>query len=201
MTTEDTSTTADPTPPHTKRAEKGNSGAKKLKATVRTPTTGDGQDKRPTPTATAFAQRLKQAPPKSVAKALSVFKKFSLTKFPEKSAPSNYVPSGKNPAAAQRKLIEHQLQKLRKADTPNRGMMLVLPRATIKKLLPSFNAKTATANLSDVIKLITKNMRGTEFYAHGNPTLNRLALQSRVQEIMAAVKQPSKASVRKEVKK
>jgi hypothetical protein len=133
---------------------------------------------------------------------LSVFKNFSLSKFPEK-LPSNYVHSGKNPAAVQRKLIEHQLHKLRKTDMPNRGMTLALPRATteMQKLLPSFNAKRATVDLKDVMKLITKNMRGTEFYAHGNPTLNRLALQSRVQEIMAAVKQQSKASVRKELKK
>jgi hypothetical protein len=201
MTTEDTSTTADPTPAHTKRAEKGNSDAKKLKAKVRAPTTGDGQTKGLTPLAAALAQRLKQTPPKSLAKASSVFRNFSLSKFAEKSAPSNYVRSQKNPAAVQRKLIEHQLQKLRKADTPNRGMTLALPRATIKKLLPSFNAKMATANLKDVMKLITKNMGGTEFYANGNPTLNRLALQSRVQEIVAPVKKQSKASVRQEVKK
>ncbi len=86
---------------------------------------------------------------------------------------------------------------------PNRGMMLALPSATtqIQKLLPSFNAKRATVDLKDLMKLITKNMRGTQFYAHGNPPLNRLALQSRVQEIMAAVKQQSKTAVRKEVKK
>ncbi len=203
MTTEDTSTTADPTSPHTKRAEKGKSDAKKLKAAVRTPTTGDGQTKSLTPLAAAFAQRLEETPPKSFAKALSVFKKFSLSKFPGKSAPSNYVPLGKNPATIQRKLIEHQLQKLRKTDMPNRGMMLALPRATtqLQKLLPSFNAKRATVDLKDLMKLITKNMRGTQFYAHGNPPLNRLALQSRVQEIMAAVKQQSKTAVRKEVKK
>src|SRR6266516_5664670 len=201
MTTEDTSTTADPTSPHTKRAEKGKSDAKKLKAAVRTPTTGDGQTKSLTPLAAAFAQRLEETPPKSFAKALSVFKKFSLSKFPGKSAPSNYVPSKKNPAAVQRKLIEHQLQKLRKTDTPNRGMTLALPRETIKKLLPSFNAKAATINLKDVMKLTAKNMRGTEFYANGNPTLNRLALRSRAQEIIAAIKQRSTASVRQEVKK
>ncbi len=86
MTTEDTSTTADPTPPYTKRAEKGNSDAKKLKATVRTPTTGDGQDKRPTPLAAAFVQRLEQTPPKFLAKASSVFRNFSLSRFSNRSA-------------------------------------------------------------------------------------------------------------------
>ena len=170
----------------------GNSDAKKLKAKVRTASDGDGEYKSPTSSTTAFAQRLNQPPPKSIARATAAFSKFSLSKFQPKSMPSNYIHSAKSPAAVQdvqRQMITKQIERVTNAETPNRGMKLALPKETLRKLLPSFDAEAATIDLDDVLKLIGQKMNGTEFYANGNPTLNRLALQSRVQEIMASVKQ------------
>jgi hypothetical protein len=107
--------------------------------------------------------------------------------------PPTYVPQVKKATAAQRiehvqnfqrKKIEQHLQKLSKADTSNRRMKLALPKETIKKLLPSYNEKTGTIDLNDVMKVITRNMNGTEFFAKGDPTLNRLALQAQAQQIL-----------------
>jgi hypothetical protein len=42
------------------------------------------------------------------------------------------------------------------------------------------------------MSLIQQNIRGTEFYASGNPTLNRLAIQSQVQQIIDNIKQDGK---------
>ena len=71
-------------------------------------------------------------------------------------------------------------------------MTIALPEATIKQLLPSYDAKAGTIDLGEVMRLIQQNMRGTEFYAKGNPTLNRLAIQSQVQQIIDTVKQGAK---------
>jgi hypothetical protein len=139
---------------------------------------------------TTLAPHLKPPlPAKSVAKARSAFKKFSLSKFAGQSTPSNYVPAGETPTAVHRKIITHRMQKLSEVDTSNRAMTFALPAETIKTLLPSFNPDAATIDLSDVMNLIEKHMRGTEFYANGNPTLNRLALQSQVQQIISTVTQ------------
>ncbi len=138
-------------------------------------------------------------PAKSLAKADKVFENFSLSKFPKRSTPPNYVVGDKHktsPAAhrvpsaqevqhCQRKLIEQHLKKLRKMDSPNRGMALSLSRSDMNAFFPSYNEKKRTLELSDVMKLISRNVRGTEFYAKGNPVLNRLALKAQVQQIMA----------------
>lgn len=127
-------------------------------------------------------------PAASVAKAKKAFKNFSLSKFAGNGTPSNYVPVGQNPAEAQRQIISQHLENLTSADLPARGITIALPEDTIKKLLPSFDAKTRTIDLSEVIDLIQQNLRGTEFYANGNPTLNRLAIHSQVQQIIDGIK-------------
>jgi len=139
---------------------------------------------------TTFAPPLKRPlPAKSVAKAGSAFKNFSLSKFAGQSTPPHYVPAGETPTTVHRKIIMQHMQKLSETDTSNGAMTFALPQATIKKLLPSYNPDAATIDLSDVMNLIAKNMRGTEFYSNGNPTLNRLALQSQVQQIISTVTQ------------
>jgi len=75
---------------------------------------------------------------------------------------------------------------------PTRAMTIALPDATLKQLLPSLNTKAGTIDLADVLSLIQKNMGGTEFYANGNPTLNRIAVQAKVQQIINSVKQGAK---------
>jgi hypothetical protein len=161
------------------------------------PRTSDGRV-RPTQAATSPtlqqsrtpASRLEsRLPAKSIARAASAFKHFSLSKFPQKGVPSNYVPAGKNSVDIQRKAIRQRLQELSKVPASNRGMTLALSDATIAKHLRSHNSKAATIDLGELISLLTKNMKGTQFYANGNPTFNRLSLQSRLKRVMADIKE------------
>ena len=71
-------------------------------------------------------------------------------------------------------------------------MTIAIPKATVKKSLPSFSEKSSTIDLDDLMKLMAKNMRGTEFYANGHPTLTRLALQSRAKQLISSVKRGAK---------
>jgi hypothetical protein len=112
-----------------------------------------------------------------------------LSKFAGNALPSNYVAAGQNPAEAQRQKISQHLDLLSKTDAPPRTLAIALPDAAIQQSLPSFDAKAGTIDVRDVISFIQRNMRGTEFYANGNPTLNRLAIQSQVQQIIDTVKQ------------
>ena len=89
--------------------------------------------------------------------------------------------------------MSQQLNRLRATDTSDGGMTLALPESEVEKLLPSLNTKASTIELSDVLNFIAQHMRGTEFYANGNPVLNRLALRSRAQELIAAMKQEATA--------
>jgi hypothetical protein len=127
-------------------------------------------------------------PAKSHAKANSAFKNFSLSKFAGNPTPSNHVPAGEKVVEVQRKVITQRVRTLSQAGTSNQAMTIAFPPATIQKLLPSFNARAATVDLNDVMTLIAKNMHGTEFYSSGNPTLNRLALQAQVRQIIDTIK-------------
>jgi hypothetical protein len=145
---------------------------------------------------TSFAPRLTQPlPAKSLTKAKSVFKNFSLSKFAKGSLPMNYVRESKHPAkvfAVQKKVISRQIEALKESGTRSQGMTLTLPKGTINKLLPSYNKKAGTVDLSDLLNAMAQKMRGTEFYSNGNPTLNRLALQSQVNQIIQSVKEAKK---------
>ena len=142
------------------------------------------------PTKPHSPARKRAIPAKFVTKAKEAFKNFSLSKFAGKEMPSNHVVTGDSPAEAQRLMISQYLDALNNADvsTPVRAMTIALPAASIKQLLPSFDVETRTIDLGEVMNLIQQNMRGTQFYANGNPTLNRLAIQSQVQQIIANVK-------------
>ena len=89
--------------------------------------------------------------------------------------------------------MKEQLARLSAMDAPDGGMTLALPETEVQKLLPSLNAKAATIELSDVLNIIAQHMRGTEFYANGNPVLNRLALRSRARELITAINQGATA--------
>lgn len=89
--------------------------------------------------------------------------------------------------------MTQQLNRLSAMDTPVGGMTLALPESEVGKLLPSLNAKASTLELSDVLKIIAQHMRGTEFYANGNPVLNRLALRSRARDLITAINQGAAA--------
>ncbi len=131
-------------------------------------------------------------PAASVARAKKAFKGFSLSRFARDATPSNYVAPGQSPAEVQRQVISKHIDKLKTADGAQRSMTIALPVATIKQLLPSFDTKAGTVDLKDVLSLIQNNMGGTEFYAHGNPTLNRLTVQAQVQQIIDSIKNGAK---------
>lgn len=136
-------------------------------------------------------------PAKSMDRADAVFKNFSVSRFPKGAKPASHVDPAHGPAAvhaAQRQIMTQQLNQLSAMDAPDGGMTLALPESEVKKLLPSLNADAATIELSDVLKIIAQHMRGTEFYANGNPVLNRLALRSRARELITAINQGATAA-------
>jgi hypothetical protein len=126
-------------------------------------------------------------PAGSRVKAAKVFKHFSLSKYAGNATPPNHVVTAQSVVSTQRRIISRQITKLGNSTSSVRGMTIALPTASLKQLLPSFNQKTNTVDLNDVIHLIQQNVRGTEFYARGNPTLNRLAVESQLQQILADV--------------
>jgi hypothetical protein len=143
----------------------------------------------PTPRAAAqpnaaLPPRLKlRIPPKSVEKAKSAFSNFTLSKFAGNAPPPNYVTAKRSLAAVQKQAISNAIDTLQ-SSTPNRAITLALPSADVKKLLPSFDAKSGSVQLSDVLGLVQQRMSGTEFFARGNPTLNRLAVEATAQQIL-----------------
>jgi hypothetical protein len=127
---------------------------------------------------------LRQLPAKYWNKAGKAFEKFSLSRFTQDSRPATYVPRLKenDPQAVhdvQRELITQRIKALPNADALTPGMTLALTPAEMEKLLPSFDKDAGTIELSELLALLGQKMKGTEFYANGNPTLNRLALQSK----------------------
>jgi hypothetical protein len=125
---------------------------------------------------------------KSMAKARSVFKNFSLSKFAGSDTPSHYVAAGENPAKTQKRIITQHIANLKSSGASSRAMTLSFPETRVKELLPSFKAKAGTIDVQDVVNLLEHNRAGNEFYAKGNPTLNRLAIQSQVQQIISTIK-------------
>lgn len=124
-------------------------------------------------------------PAKSVKRATNAFKNFSLSQFPGGTVPSTYVTREqvKSPAAvaaAQRKTMSAALTAMTGPANQNVGLSLALPPAQITSLLPSFKNDTGAVDLSDLVNLLTQRMRGKQFYASGNPTLNRVVNESRL---------------------
>jgi hypothetical protein len=60
---------------------------------------------------------------------------------------------------------------------------------SIRKLLPSLDENSATVELGDVLNVIGRQLKGTEFYANGNPVVARLALQERTRQLIAILQQ------------
>lgn len=139
--------------------------------------------------ATALPALNQAIPATSAANARKAFKNFTLSKFANKVTPSNYVTAGLGAAEIQHRVITEHINSLNRSGSPVRAMKIALPPDSMKKLFPSFNEKAGTIDLGEVLSFIEKSLGGTEFYAQGNPTLNRLAIQSQVQNIIASVKQ------------
>ena len=128
---------------------------------------------------------------RSLDRAESAFRAFSLSRFPKGAKPAHYVDGADAPTAhaLHREVITQQLNRLSAKDVHNPGLTVALPRSAVAKLLPSLDEGAATLALDDVLRVVGQYLRGTELYADGNPVLNRLALQARAQELVAAVAQ------------
>lgn len=136
-------------------------------------------------------------PAKSVQRAADAFKNFSLSRFARSSVPANYVPAAqaKTPAAVaavQRAAVTKQVATLAANPPPTLGISVALTPASLAQFLPSLNAKTGTVGLAELLSALQQNLRGKQFYATGNPTLNLVAqgsmLLSQVQAYINALK-------------
>lgn len=126
-------------------------------------------------------------PIKSVANAKSVFKNFTLSKYSDKAAaPENFAPSDTKVSAVQER---GQVNHLKSIDASGRFLRLALSDDNIKTMLPSFNGKSI--DLSELMTLVQKAMRGTEYYTTGNATLSRLSVKAAVNDIIEAIKNGS----------
>ena len=130
-------------------------------------------------------------------KAADAFKKFSLSRFAQNATPANYVPTAqaKTPsavAAVQRKSVTTQIAALAANPPRTLGMSVALTPTSLTQLLPSLNAKTGTVGLAELLAALQQNLRGKQFYATGNPTLNlvvqNFTLLSQVQAYLSALK-------------
>src|SRR5260370_24064894 len=126
-------------------------------------------------------------PIKSIAKAKVAFRNFNLSKFASTSTPPTYVASGENAATAQIRVISQNIDNLSAVETSNRAMTVALTSADIAQL-PSFDPQKGTVDLSDRMTWIQKSKSGTEFYARGNPILNRLSVQLAADQIISDIK-------------
>ena len=151
--------------------------------------------KSPSPNPTLRVKR--PLPAKSVQKAADAFKKFSLSRFSQDARPANYVPSAqvKTPsavAAVQHKSVTTQIAALAAAPPRTLGLSVALTPTSLTRLLPSLNAKTGTVELTELLAALQQNLRGKQFYATGNPTLNQVVqnftLLSQVQAYISALK-------------
>jgi hypothetical protein len=148
--------------------------------------------------ASSPALRVKRPlPAKSVQKAANAFKNFSLSRFADGSTPSNYVPAAQakvpsEVAAVQRKAIVANVATLVGKGPNDPGLGLALPSAQLASLLPSLDAAAGTVDTTELVGVLRQRMPGTELYASGNPTLNRVVqdsqLLSQVQARIAAIK-------------
>lgn len=137
-----------------------------------------GEPLAPSPIAAA------KIPTSSLSNAKAAFRNFSLSRFPDASAvPSTFVSKGQQVSAVQHR---NHVNHLKSLDASGRSLRVALSDAELKQYLPSFDGKTAV--LEELMGLIQRSMRGTEFYVSGNPTLVRLSVQSQVSNIIQTIK-------------
>jgi hypothetical protein len=90
----------------------------------------------------------------------------------------------------QRKSVTTQIAALAANPPRTLGMSVALTPTSLTQLLPSLNAKTGTVGLAELLAALQQNLRGKQFYATGNPTLNlvqNFTLLSQVQAYMSAL--------------
>jgi hypothetical protein len=94
--------------------------------------------------------------------------------------------------ALHRKVIAQSLRTLKEIAPVNSGITVALPPDSLSTLLPGLGDASGRMGVDELLTVLKQRMQGTEFYASGNPTLNRLSVQSavenQVQDIIAAIK-------------
>lgn len=156
------------------------SSSKGLAASTQQPVTPETSATPPT------TQRRAAIPAASLSRAKAAFKNFTLSKFANgAAAPINVVQPGQDLSSVQGRTHANHLKTL---DASGRRLRVKLSEGDLKKFLPSFNrGSTTTVNLDDLMRLIKANMRGTEFYCTGHPTLVSLDVQAKADQLITAV--------------
>jgi hypothetical protein len=124
----------------------------------------------------------------AASRAAAAFQGFSLSKYRDQPPPATHVPAGGDRAAIHRTVMEEALRQLRGFDASSRGLTLALRPATLN-VLRSYNADAGTVDATDLMTLLDRYRQGTEFYSQGHPTVTRLELQRRAQELIASAVQ------------
>jgi hypothetical protein len=127
----------------------------------------------------------------SLSRAAAAFQGFSLSKYRDQPPPPTHVPAGGNRAAIHRTAMEESLRQLRELDASNGGLVLSLPPEMLHAL-PSYNPDVGTVDATELMSLFDRYRHGSEFYVQGHPTVTRLELLRRAQELIAEAIQKEK---------
>lgn len=130
--------------------------------------------------------------PRAAARARAAFEGFSLSKYRDRPTPPTHVPPGARGAAVQRTVMERALRQIAEAESPSNGLTLSLAPQTLNAI-PSYDAGAGTIDAEDMMNVLARYMKGTEFYVQGHPMATRLELQTRVRDLIDAAIQKVKA--------
>jgi hypothetical protein len=129
-----------------------------------------------------------RVPRESHERAFDAFRTFSLSRFPAKDVPENYLTgdNAKDPSAVakvQKKLIKSGLAAAKDLDTENAGMTLSFPRDQLDKINAQLGGElkddgSGKIDLSKLLSLMKPRMNGAAFYASGNRELKRLTAET-----------------------
>lgn len=122
-----------------------------------------------------------------MANAKIVFKDFSLSRSKEAANTKTYVSRGIDPSTVSREMMASRLDDIPDLVIANQYLRTSLPTEMLKALLKSLDESEGTVGATDLPTLLKPYLRGTEFYARGNPSLARSALQSQVDAIFESI--------------
>ncbi len=136
-------------------------------------------------------------------RAAEAFKHFSLSRFSKGSRPRSYVhpKDAKNTAAIQhlqRQLMSDQLDTMAANPGASQGTTIGIPQSSVKSLFPSYDHKTGTVRMADVLSVLRRRMTGTEFYTRGAPPVVQSAQQAQIQaQVQSIIQSITKTSITK----
>jgi hypothetical protein len=120
-----------------------------------------------------------------VARAHAAFENFTLS---SPAGPSRTVVSRSAERgavhAAHREVMAQALDGLKEQNPARGGLVVALPKSEVPRLLGSLDEQASTVELSDVLAVAARHRTGAEFFAVGNPVINRLALWARARSLV-----------------